>query len=171
MPTTIVSRQSDGFSAGIAWEDYAYAIVESPSEVRLVQLAAEKVVPEEYDSGILFGREAELRWRRRRNGKFHTVLIHDHGEAGETLQPAGDAQFVLWGERQAGADPPAWYEPRIPKMITGYPEGLKGPRVAVALKLYKLEVQVPQPAGLGPARTSTLLFSRCADLVEVELEE
>jgi hypothetical protein len=170
VPSTIISDCVVELRGIIRWEAFEYAIVESADCVRLLTLANECPVPETYDSGILFGTEAELRWRRRRSGLFHVVLIRDGATDGVELEAVGEQQFVLWGEPEAGSDPPAWYEPRIPRMITEYPSDLKGKRVAVSVKSYRLRVDVPQPcAERREERIVTLL--RCVSLVEARLED
>jgi hypothetical protein len=131
---------------------------------------AEPFQGEAYDYGILFGQCAELRWRLRRSGLFHTVLINDRGGDGTPLESVdGESQFVLWGERQDGNGKASWYEGRIPRIITEYPN-LRSKRVAVRLKAYWLKHMVPQPNG-EPDAASEVPLLRCVDLVEAALED
>ena len=169
MPAVISHSLAPGFSAAIRWDDFSYAIVESDMEVKLLTVA-EPFQAEAYDSGVLFGQCAELRWRLRRSGLFHTVLIDDRGGDGTPLESvAGESRFVLWGERQDGAGAPSWYEARIPRIITEYPN-LRGKRVAVQLKAYWLKHTVPQPNG-EPDVASEVHLLRYVDLVEAALED
>ena len=170
MPAVISCAFAHSFSAAIRWEDFRYAIVESAVEVRLLTVAGH-FQAESYDAGILFGPSSELRWRRRRSGLFHTVLIDDRGGDGTPLESVdGDPEFVLWGEPQGGAGEPSWYEARIPRIMTEYPRALWGKRVAVRLRGYWLEHRVPQPNG-EPDSASSIRLLRCVDLVEAALED
>ena len=145
MPAVISCAFAHSFSAAIRWEDFRYAIVESAVEVRLLTVAGH-FQAESYDAGILFGPSSELRWRRRRSGLFHTVLIDDRGGDGTPLESVGgDPEFVLWGEPQGGAGEPSWYEARIPRIITEYPRTLQGKRVAVRLKATGWSRWFPSP--------------------------
>jgi hypothetical protein len=124
------------FTALLPWADLQYAIVEAPWEVRFLALpAGPEFLPEGYPSGRLFGDLAEVRWRKRRNGLFHVVLIHDEGVAlngakPEALQPGepDPSRFLLW--KESG-------EPRIPKPIQ-YPGGPYDRDLAVTVKRYRL---------------------------------
>jgi len=170
MPAVISHCLVPGFSTAIRWSDFAYAIVESAVEVKLLTVAG-PFQAEGYDAGILFGPNAELRWRRRRSGLFHTVLIDDRGGDGTPLESVGgESQFVLWGEPQGGAGEPSWYEARIPRIITEYPPALRGKWVAVRLRGYWLKRTVPQPNG-EPEIASEVHLLRCVDLVEAALED
>jgi|SRR5580658_8649296 hypothetical protein len=169
MPAVISHSLASTFSAAIRWNDFSYAIVESDMEVKLFTVA-EHFQGEAYDAGILFGQSAELRWRRRRSGLFHTVLIDDRGGEGTPLESVDDeSQFMLWGERHGGASAPSWYEGRIPRIITEYPD-LPGKRVAVRLRTYWLRHMVPQPNG-EPDVAAEVHLLRCVDLVDAALED
>ena len=170
MPAVIAHAQAQAFSDGIRWDDFKYAIVESAVDVKLFAVTR-SFRAEDYDLGILFGLDVELRWRRRRSGLFHTVLIDDRGGIGTPLELCdGERQFVLWGEPQTGAGEGSWYEPRIPRVITEYPSALKGERVAVRLKAYWLHHPAPRPNG-EPDTVSSIQLVRCVDLIEATLEE
>jgi hypothetical protein len=169
MPAAVSHSLAPGFSAAIRWDDFNYAIVESDGEVKLLTVT-EPFQAEDYNAGILFGQSAELRWRRRRSGLFHTVLIDDRGGDGTSLESVdGESQFVLWGERQDGAGAPTWYEGRIPRVIKEYPD-LPGKRVAVKLRVYWLKHMVPQPNGEPDVESEAQLL-RCVDLVQAALED
>ena len=169
MPAVISHGLAPNFSSEIRWSDFCYAIVESAVEVKLLTVT-EPFQAEGYDGGVLFGPCAELRWRRRRSGLFHTVLIDDRGGEGTSLESVdGEPEFVLWGEPQGGVGEPSWYEARIPRVITEYPRKLQGKRVAVRLRGYWLEHLIPQPNGERDVPSSVGLV-RCVDLVEAALE-
>jgi hypothetical protein len=127
-------------------ETFDYAIVESVTEVRFVDLRRERLEGlTGYERGLAFGEEGELRWQRRRAGR-HMVYISD---AGRTLPSAEDQSelevavnqlpeiFLLRGERQEGE----FLEGRIPKPIA-YPERTELANcsvLAVALRHYVLD--------------------------------
>ncbi|MBZ5534280.1 MAG: hypothetical protein LAO20_22880 [Acidobacteriia bacterium] len=135
---------SDAVRQHVPWAEFEYAILESPSEVKFLALKGrepEGCEPESFSTGTLFGDKAELRWRRRRTGRFHLVMVHDAGRAlegdeGLALQPAESAKnaalpstVLLWKAQD---------EPRIPKPIV-YPGLPDGSRPAVRLKSYWLQ--------------------------------
>jgi hypothetical protein len=134
---------AESLRSSIPWREFNYAILESPSEICFVSLAAaepERLNPEAFSSGTLFSENAELRWRRRRDGRFHLVMVHDagltlKGEIGIPLEPLANStkgtsppQLLLWKPVD---------EPRIPRSI-GYPSMPAGKRPSIALKHYRL---------------------------------
>jgi len=132
---------------------FEYGIVESARRTAFLMLPTTERW-EAFDNGTLFGQRGELRWRKRRNGLFHLVLILDRGGwcgwKTEELTVPSDTEglpqrIVLWGEPQAGAAEPEWYEPRIPRVIREYPKAWRNHRVAIGLAHYLLSVRVPVP--------------------------
>jgi hypothetical protein len=159
---------SDSLGLHVPWGEFEYGILESPAEVKFLAVQArepEGVQPETFSSGTLFGQKAELRWRHRRNGCFHLVMVHDggltlEGDAGVTLQPLEAAEdavipssVLLW----KGQD-----EPRIPRTIT-YPGVPAGTRPKVRLRSYWLqEKTLPE--------SDRVLITRYVTLVAAEEE-
>lgn len=130
----------------VSWKEFDYGILESPWEVKFVALKGQPpdgFEPEAYHAGTLFGLDAELRWRRRRNGGFHLVLVHDRGDTLQNaeslpLTPAesheGDvlpSKVLLWKPSE---------EPRIPRTIE-YPDVTGGNRPEIKVKHYWLAEQ------------------------------
>ena len=165
------------FPEGIDWARFDCAVLESAPETRIVLLRdGEKVTPESYDSGVLFGADVEARWRRRRSGRIHVVVIEDgptrgwpEGSIGADLRTVAaeeeglPEQVLLWGEPRGGSGAAEWYESRIPDVLRQYPKQLAGQRVAVAMAHYRLETEAPLPGG-GTERRETVI-SRCQRLV------
>ena len=126
---------SDAGGPGVpAGFSFSGAILESPADTRIMGAAA---LPEDltrYDAGVVFGPAAEFRWQRLRSGLFRTVCIDDSADG--TLEPieAKPVRIVLWGEPFGDS----WYEARIPNPLTSYPPHLRGRRVAVSVKHYRL---------------------------------
>jgi hypothetical protein len=148
----------------------------------VVEPSPDTVRAEAYDTGVLFGPEVEIRWRKRRNGRFHFVVIEDRetaswpeGSATAALRPVEAAeeglpgQVLLWGEPHGGSESPEWYEPRIPKAFTCYPKDFAGSRVAVEMLHYRLEVMAPLPQGAAEERV--IVVSRCCGLSAAVLVE
>jgi len=151
---------------GLKWEEFDYAIVECPWEVRLVDLRKETVQPGDYHRGVLFGKEAELRWRKLRNGSFRWVLWREAGDTGEEAERLDEGQVILWGEPVGDAKPPTWWEPRIQRWIQEYPEKFEGKRVAMEVARYRVMAKRPVPGGKEEEGTVTL--ERYRGLVAVE---
>ena len=163
MTATISHRLGAELAAEIRWADFRYAIVESAVETGLREVSG-PFAAEDFETGVLFGPEAELRWRRRRSGLWHAVTIDDRGGAGTPLEELGDAgRFVLWGKPEVGAKPPCWWETRIPRVIMEYPARLAGKRAAVRLKAYRVKQRAPQPEPEGEIEIWTRL-TRCVEL-------
>jgi len=109
----------------------------------------------EWGNGVVFGDDAQIRWRKR-GRYFHVVLLGDKDIYGEwehsvpiSKNEAEPKSVFLWGEKQFadGRGLPQWYEPRIPHVIAdemGYPL-TKGDlddskkRVALKVQTYGLE--------------------------------
>lgn len=131
----------------IPWKRFDFAILEAPWETTFLQVTGPLGNAESYESGLLFGATAELRWKRLRGGLFRLVCMDDEGcsldgaTSNQSLTPIPDAEhIVLWGEPQTDISTPEWYEPRIPRVITEYPPSLIHKRVCVRIARYKLEV-------------------------------
>ena len=177
----ICTWQGAEWPAGMDWSRFQCAILESAPSTKLVNHPNASVTPEAYDAGLAFGPEVELRWRKRRNGKFHITLIEDkpgaHWPEGAETAPLMRAEaaermpqrVILWGEPVAGALRPEWYEPRIPNTITAYPRELENHRVAVELLHYWLEVDARIP--FEDPEKSQVLLTRCSRLTAAIREE
>jgi len=164
------------FLAALPWDLFEYGIVESPSKTNLLRNPRpSQVRPQDFPAGVFFGRQAELKWRRRRNGRFHLVLI---GEEGVDALP--DAEVVslcpvqaadcglpqriyLWGQPHGALTAAQWYEARIPRLIVEYPPEFSGHRVAVHLAHYTMNITVSVPLP-GDAESRTIVVSRSTDL-------
>lgn len=170
-------RGQAGFSDALDWSGFRTAIVESDARIECIALADanDLELVRAYPVGVAFGPRAELRWRRRRDG-LHLVLISDDGaglpEAGKprTLQPAPEEegeslQCYLWGEWDETAQ--CHVERRIPRPLR-YP-GQAGTRMALRLKRYEFELEVPAvgPNGVETERKTTRI-SRYAGIEAAE---
>lgn len=166
MGSILSGFDTDTLTGAIPWDRFAYGILESPSNVAFVTAAAAAGEPEAAGSGHLFGRDAELRWRRLRNGHYRVVCIDDSGRALDGSRPParlhllGEGQLALWG-RPSGAE---WYEMRVPRRIVEYPADLAGRRVCVRTRRYRLD------PGDGPDEPSRYL-ERWVELLGVEERE
>ena len=176
-PPRILSWDGERFPACVAWPHFTCAILESAPETRMVvEPSPDTVRAEAYDAGVLFGPDAEIRWRKRRNGRFHFVVIEDRetatwpeGSATAALRLVQEAaeeglpgQVLLWGEPHGSSELREWYEPRIPKVLTCYPRDFAGSRVAVEMRHYRLQVMVPLPR--GSEEELEIVVSRCSGL-------
>ena len=137
------------FPAEIPWNEFQYGILESPWDTRFVEIAGTDngLTPARYETGLLFGPDAELRWRRRRNGQYHLVFISDKGEAWPGAPDV--AELTKIGE---GA------------VLTN--EAHTGSLNTVKVIQYRLDVEVPQPGGKEPV-TCPVFLDRCAGSVLV----
>jgi hypothetical protein len=123
----------DGLPPGLPWDEFDFAMVESPSEVWFLDRAAVAAEAGRYSRGVAFGARSELRWMKRAGGRFHIVYLSDEGRALQgamrraELFPveAEPRHLLMWGEDDG----------RIPT-TPEYPRGA-GPqpgRKAVALR-------------------------------------
>ena len=140
----------------IDWALYEHGILESPASVRFIKVDKRDFVAGEYSAGLLFGEQAEVRWRKRRDGMFHLVFI-DEGE-GEPLIEERQSSVVLWGDATGDG---IWSEGRIPGLLTEYPAEFSGKRLAIDTVQYRLEKDGEEPV---------FLF-RCKKLASVERKE
>ncbi|HUE04464.1 MAG TPA: hypothetical protein VMR62_33245 [Bryobacteraceae bacterium] len=138
-------QEQDAVTPHVLWDRFECAILESPSKTCLVSRAeAQGLRLEGFRSGLLFGKDAELRFRQRRGGKYHLVYIDDigghlNGAEPKNLQDdTGPERIFLWGEAFGEG---FWYEARIPGKLA-YPVAA-GWRVAVRTKHYLLEAKDP----------------------------
>ncbi len=143
-----------------AVEDGQYMILQAPGDIRFCECDPNTDWAA-WEQGVVFGEHVELRWRKRRGGRFHLVLV-SQGELPAEFEDAGEAHTVerkwvyLWGERlftPDGKPKEAWIEGRIPQLITaprGYPVGIgKGAssdRVCLQVEILEL----PRPAPEDP---------------------
>lgn len=140
-------ERSEDLMNAAHWDGIQYALVESPAAIEWLsqnQFAAAG----EYDKGVAFGPDAELRWQKR-NGAFHLVYISDSGQTlpdvqGTALEVVAEDQIYLWGLKAAGED--HFLEGRIPRTLQ-YPNGARakdGKRMAVRIRKYRIEISVPE---------------------------
>ena len=139
MSTISNLRNLEDVAPHVRWEKYVCAILESPSRTCFVSRGeAQRLRLEDFRTGLLFGETAELRFRKRRGGKYHLVYIDDQDgslDGGETLTleaGSGPVQIFLWGEALGNH----WYEARIPGELS-YPID-SGWRAAVRVKHYRM---------------------------------
>jgi len=148
--------------APVDWGSYSSAILESPTATRILSdLAPPHFNLIDYHTGVLFGPEAELRWRKRRFGGFHVVGInHLPTQAwdGSTtrdlvLVDAADSglptQLLLWGTPHTSG----WSDSRLTAPLE-YPPHLQGSRVAIQLEHLLMPSSVRLP---GTPEESVLL--------------
>lgn len=98
------------------------------------------------DRGVAFGAVSEVQFRRRRDKRWHLVLVTEldtsPGEpwlGWKELRPDLDwrSQAILWGEPDAEAG--VWVEGRIPHALTyRFRTDIAGSRVAAIIKRYFL---------------------------------
>jgi len=123
-----------------------YGFLEGPTKSDLEVWSGEDIPAlrwEDYDKGVLFGETAEVRFRKRRNGTYHLLLVADDPieapwQGARELKEVGTSSVILWGEPDSVHG--GWYEGRIPRRLP-YPfppSGTKGTRVVAALKHYHL---------------------------------
>jgi hypothetical protein len=111
----------------------------------------DKITWADWEQGVLFGDKAELRFRRRRGGSYHLVLITDNATLPAGFVSAGTAVALraeegdtgakvtetvyLWGEWDAKEK--AWIEGRIPRRLNYpvTPPGKKGRAVLLMEQL------------------------------------
>lgn len=148
------------------------AIAENPSSVSIVDLQRDGwSTLTQFDSGVAFGAEAELRWSRLDSG-VTAVLISDTGATlfgeGEVLVPVDTRyqEVFLWGRWDPNEA--VFREDRIPREIAiapagdsdalRYPEGTAPParqrRIAAHLRWYELARIVPQMTESGVSETT-----------------
>ena len=133
----------------------------------------------DWEQGVVFGLAGELRWRRRRGGLFHLVSLSPNlplnfTDMGE-VRRIGEAVVYLWGERicdSQGQPTNAWFEGRIPQIITGnrgYPLPVSGarPPLRVALRVELLELTPPSPGQNDPDFSPPRRLERFLKPVEV----
>lgn len=85
-------------------------------------------------SGRIFGKDAELRFRRISDTIFRTVVISERelsnldGVETKDLERSDEKSYYLWGEK---LDEKTWFEARIPRLL---PYPLDNPKDLVKLK-------------------------------------
>jgi len=155
MTPKISSRQGLSSLVGfVDWNEFDWAIVESPAEVRLLDRSA---MPDAggFPQGLAFGEFSELRWRKRSAG-LHVVYVSDRGrplegsDNSQELAEKGSGHIVMWGSR----DGEEYYDSRIPGRL-GYPKSVPaGQRLAAITKNYELKngARFFRCAGLEPMK-------------------
>ncbi len=98
---------------------FDYAICEGAARTHLLAYVPGSVPWDEYEKGLLFGSDSELRFRRRPDRGFHLVLTTDldpppSGWEGpqQLRRLERRSRIVLWGEPDGRAG--GWFEGRIP---------------------------------------------------------
>jgi hypothetical protein len=142
----ITTFAGEEFASRIEWDLYEWAFVEAPWETMLFNLRGDGPRPDvaQAVSGVLFGPASELRWRKKRDGQFHCVLIRDDGAAAgecKRLERLGARTMMLWGQ----PDGEMWWESRIPRAIVEYPKELSGKPVAMVGQEYAFEPSADEP--------------------------
>lgn len=135
---------ADLFPAGLD-----FAIVESAAEILFLDLASGPAADyKSFPRGLVFGKDAEIRWVRRASGLLHAVRIDDLGrslpgaEHTSPLIPLEDDnlpdRILLLGQRESDG---AFREGRIPRALN-YPFSWRFPkamRLAVGLRHYRFQ--------------------------------
>ena len=126
----------------IPWAGLKTGIVESSTEVALLELGEWKPDVKRYERGLLFGPKCELRWLKRESG-WHFVYLHDDGsiltgsQANQEVIFEDEDQIILWGEKEADAE--TYYDGRIPHILI-YPRPASGnwpTRMAAGIRRYR----------------------------------
>jgi len=144
------------FTSNTGW---TYMLLQGPGDIWFTWFKSHTSWAD-WDQGVVFGKTAEMRWRKRRGGLFHLVLVTTE-ELPAGFKLVGTAKHIetksvyLWGERVFTPDdkPTAtWVEGRIPQIINdprGYPLNTRPNQrpCRVALEVEILEL-------LRPASTS-----------------
>ena len=137
---------------------FQYMILENAGAYRFAHFAAGENWAS-WDEGILYGEKAQLRWRKRRVGAFHLVVITQEPNlpSGFTLwgtaQPVSSnetsaARILLWGEWDDTLE--AWVEGRLPlKLHYPLPNNprKRGTRPALKVEVLELIPRHPSPPG------------------------
>ncbi len=158
---------------GPFWRTLQCAVVESAAAVQIVDTKAGKsslnAAIADSLAGLVFGRDAELKWVKRAAG-LHVVLLSDSGDAlagaleQKELRPHPKMHSVfLWGKRSDSI----MFEDRIPReFVIGrgpvpverplrYPERTPWPkeqsRLRLSIKSYSLTITRPELAESGVA--------------------
>src|SRR5207302_4730528 len=128
-------------------------IIESPSKTALLtNPKSGDFSLEDFPTGSLFGKQCELKWKKRRNSQFHLVLIAEEGISPlaqcqpTPLRPIQASEYGLservyfWGQPHGGPSDGQWYEARIPRLIDQYRREFARRRVALGLSYYEIDV-------------------------------
>jgi hypothetical protein len=131
--------------SGVLDAGYASALVESPAEIRFLDLAdpTQRAAAYQFPSGCAFGERAELRWLHRSSG-WHLVSISDDDQplsgacCAEQLTQDVDDDILLWGKK----DGSEFLEGRIPGPLPYPPRAaaavVQDKRLAVQVRYYLL---------------------------------
>ncbi len=108
--------------------DIEYAILQSIPKIFIGMFEELKkelggiINPCNFEAGRLFSQDFEIRWRKKSEDEFYTLIISDReqeqlfdGYDGKELKKITDSEqsFYLWGKKEKAED--IWYELRIPK--------------------------------------------------------
>jgi len=135
-------RHIDPDKLGDLLQDHSFQfmILESPGELEFAEFNS-STTWSDWQEGVLFGEGAQLRFRRRRGGNYHLVLITPNDlPPGFTLwgqaTPVNSVKrYLLWGEWDE--DLKAWMEGRLPRKII-YPYK-QAKRVVMKVDFVKLD--------------------------------
>jgi hypothetical protein len=143
MPWLLFRKGISNPEQALAGLDFDHAICEGATKTDLLPYAPGKLEWNEYDKGLLFGSESELRFRRRADGGFHLALVTDLNPAPPGWQGLQlrtlrrRSRIVLWGEPDAAAG--GWFEGRIPVQLPyRFPVARPG-RVVINRRHYERE--------------------------------
>lgn len=141
MPWLLFRRGVGDPEQGLAGINFDHAICEGATRTDLLRYTPGKLAWNEYDKGILFGSESELRFRRRADGAFHLVLVTDLNPAPpgwqglELRTVRRRSRIVLWGEPDAVAG--GWFEGRIPVQLPYHFPVTRPGRVVISRRHYE----------------------------------
>jgi len=161
-------------------DDFQWMILENAGEVKFSRFDR-NIARDYWDEGVLFGEKTQLRFRRRRDGNYHLVLLtdtlpNDFTPWGQAV-PSGheEQRFLLWGEWDDTQK--AWVEARLPKKFQPdkeYPlppdNRKRGQRLALKVEIMALEPASALPANLFDP-TPPPLLERYLGVEEVESEK
>jgi hypothetical protein len=142
----------------VPWGGLQWAILESPTCTKVTAVSdLPHFAPQDFPVGTAFGEHRELRWRKRRNGTFHLVMLGDDGatldeKTARPVERLHNEVIRLWGEPNGDA----WHEARIPREIGDYPAAFRRSLVGVEIVHYQLA-----------AKEGPVFLYRCKQLVKV----
>lgn len=159
---------------GIKWEQFRYAMVESPAEVRFLGTSEIRSAMN-FHWGVAFGPRAELRWMRRTGRLYHFVYLSDdnlpllenmpHQRKVAAVEERKPDRLFLWD----GSDGRIPHTPVYP-----HPASQSGKRLAVRIRHYKFNPYGPEALEDNGATSAEnfkhadVFLFRCVDLIPGE---
>jgi len=134
---------------------FAYIIWERIDEIKFDRWKnVDKEILQNTVEGIIFGENAELRWKKRENG-FHIMIISDEDQSTlpnkfsnmKEINDIKERKIYLWGGKQFENKKPQywWFELQIPRILK-YPisnPNNKKDRVVAFIKEYYVSSSLP----------------------------